>query len=755
MSDSTVNAHLHNWPKMNRRRFIKVSGIGGGLAIGGISGCGPTEPRPSDISMQSLDSDQLLELNAFVHVLPDGQVQVYAKNPEIGQGIKTSFPMIVAEEMDADFTRIKIVQSPINQAVFGAQFAGGSRSTPDNWDRLRQAGATARAMLISAAADRWGVDQSQCRTEAHQVINMQTGASLDYAELTFDAAKLPLPDAERLELKSRDEYRLLGTRVSGVDNPDIVQGKPLFGIDQQLPGMKYAAFAKAPRIGGRAVSANLDEILDMPGISQAFILGGSGGPTQLRSGVAIVGDNSWRVFKAKRALRIEWDNSNASTDDWQRIQADAESKANQSGTVLAETGDVDTALQNSSKTLKAWYSYKFVGHATLEPQNCTAWYHEGILEFWAPSQTPGSAIPLVADTLGLPAESIVVHQTRVGGGFGRRLMNDYVCEAGAIAKMVAAPIKLQWDREDDMRDDFFRAGGFNQLEAALSPEGKMQTFHNHHISFTNDGDRAVAGGGPFTAAAASLEFPVHTLANYRMSQTLLPLQIPCGYWRAPFSNTLAFVTQSFFHEVSDAAGRDHLEFLLELMGNGDWLVEGNPSALNPQRGTAVIRAVAEMAGWGREMEPGRALGLAFYFSHRGHFAEVVDVSVDEDKAVLINKVWVAGDIGLIVNKSGAEHQWIGSVLDGISSMAAQEIDIDEGAIRQTNFHQYPLLRIQQVPEVEVQFIESDFSPTGSGEPALPPIAPAVCNAIYTASGHRIRNLPMSVEGFSLKSQRSI
>lgn len=732
---------------INRRQFIKLTGTSG-LAVGVLSACSSTGTGPTD---NSTGAEQSLELNAFVQVLPNGDVQIYAKNPEIGQGVKTSLPMIVAEEMDADWQRVSIVQSPVNEAVFGPQFAGGSRSTPDNWDPLRQAGAAARAMLVSAAAEQWGVSADQCRTESHQVIGPQ-GQVSDYSKLAVAAAMQPMPAADSLTLKTPDQYRLLGTRVGGVDNPAIVTGKPLFGIDQQLPGMQFAAFAKSPRIGGRVVSANLDEIRAMPGISQAFVVEENKPPMQVRAGVAIVGDSTWRVFKAKQALQIEWDYSNASTDSWSDISDQAQQANAEDAAVLAATGDVDNALANASQQVEAFYQFKFVSHSTLEPQNCTAWYQGDRIEFWAPTQTPGWSLPLIADTVGLPVEAITIHQTRIGGGFGRRLMNDYMCEAAIISKMSGSPVKLQWTREDDMRDDFFRPGGFNRFRAGLDADGKMTAFDNHLITFTADGENAVAGGGYFSPAMAMGEMPIHSVPNYRMRQTALPLKIPCGYWRAPFSNTMAFTTQSFFHEAAVAAGRDHLEFLLELMTDGEWLVPGNPGALNPKRGTAVIKAAAEMAGWGKEMPQGRALGLAFYFSHMGHFAEVADVSVDANKGVTIHKVYVAGDIGLIVNRSGAEAQWTGSVLDGIGAMAAQEIDIENGAIRQSNFHDYQLMRINKAPVVEVQMIESDFSPTGSGEPALPPVAPAVCNAIYSATGHRIRTMPISQEGFVLLNQ---
>jgi isoquinoline 1-oxidoreductase beta subunit len=729
-------------PDLTRRTFLKLTGLaGGGLALGIWM-----DERSAALAQTRGAGMQAAEFvpNAFVQVSTDGSILIYSKSPEVGQGIKTAFPMIVAEELDADWADVRVEQSPINEAVYARQAAGGSRSIPEAWDQLRHAGATARAMLISAAAEAWGVPAAECATEPSVVVHGPTGRRLGYGALAERAAALPVPDATAVPLKAREDYRLLGTRVSGVDNHAVVTGGPLFGTDQSLPGMRYAAYAKCPATGGRVRSANLEEIRALPGVEDAFVLEGNDIVTELMSGVAIVADSTWAALHAKSQLEVDWDESEASKDSWSGLDAEARALAGQAGEeTVREFGDVDAAFAEAAQTLEAFYAYPFVSHAPLEPQNCTAWYRDGAVEIWAPTQTPHRALSNVSNTLGIPEDRVTLHQTRIGGGFGRRLMNDYVCEAVAISRHIGAPVKLQWSREDDMAHDFYRPGGFHSLKASLDAAGRLSGWEDHFITFTHDGRRPVSGGD-----TRGGEFPEGLVESYKLTQTMLPLGTPTGPWRAPRSNAIAFAVQSFHHELAEAAGRDHLEFLLEIMGEPRWLEPGNPGALNTGRAAAVIRLAAERAGWGRPLPPGRGLGLAFYFCHAGHFAEVAEVSVDGNRRLTVHRVTVAGDIGPIVNLSGAENQCQGAVMDGLSTMLGLEITMENGRVQESNFHQYPVMRMGNAPVVDVHFLQSDYSPTGVGEPALPPLAPAVCNAIYAATGHRVRTLPLSREGFT-------
>jgi isoquinoline 1-oxidoreductase beta subunit len=734
--------------KLSRRGFIKITGLaGGGLVLAMSMGPGAEKALAQQANGTTFNA------NPYVQIRADGTIVLFAKNPEVGQGVKTSLPMIVAEELDADWAHVEVRQSIISAALYGAQVAGGSTSTPTNWDPLRRAGATARAMLVAAAAQKWSVPAGELTTENSVVRHPASGRSATYGELAEVAATLPVPDAATLPLKPRSAYRLLGKRIPGVDNEKIVRGEPLFGIDQHLPGMVFATYAKAPQIGARAVSANLDEIKRLPGVKDAFIVAESGnpllfnpaGPTVL-SGVAILANSTWAAMQAKKQLKVVWDASTASSDSWTSAVAQAKAIAGKpAAQVLGQAGDVDAAFA-AGDTVEAMYTYHYVSHADLEPQNCTAWFKGDSIEIWAPTQTPQAAVDGVAALLGMPKESVTLHQLRGGGGFGRRLANDSVVEVAAISRQAGGvPVKVQWTREDDMAFDYYRPGGFHSFKAAVDKKtGKLAAWQDHFITFTMDGKDPVRSGN-----LAATEFPANVLANQRMQQSMIASRIPTGPWRAPGSNAIAFAVQSFLHECAVAAKRDYLEFLLEVMGEPRFTVEGNLRALHTGRAANVIRTVAEKAGWGREMPPGRALGLAFHFSHAGHFAEVADVSVDANKKVKVHKVWVAADIGPVVNLSGAENQCQGSVVDALSTAMGLKITFEGGQAEQSNFHQYPLVRIDKAPEVDVTFVESQYPPTGCGEPAFPPAAPAIANAIFTATGQRIRTMPFSTEGYSL------
>jgi isoquinoline 1-oxidoreductase beta subunit len=716
--------------KLDRRSFLKLTGMtGGGLVIAFSMG------RPADAAGHADFAP-----NAFLRISRKGVITIFNKGPEIGQGIKTAFPLIIAEELDAKWSDVEVLQAPVNPAIYGRQSAGGSRSIPDSWDQLRRAGAVARSMLVSAAASTWKVPAEGLTTCDSAVWN--GSKSLSYGALVTKAATLPVPAAESVRLKERREYRLLGKSYTGVDNRQIVTGAPLFGFDQQLPGMKVAVYQRCPATGGKVRGANLDEVRKLPGVRDAFVIEGNGKTTEIMPGVAIVADHTWAAFEAQKKLRVDWDESSASKDSWSALvkQAADAAKLPAGDKMIANVGSVDEALQGAAKTVTAYYTYPFVSHAPLEPQNCTAWSHDGIVEFWSPTQTADRAIETVAGALGITADKVKINQTRVGGGFGRRLMNDYMCEAGAIAQRFAAPVKLVWTREQDLAHDFFRAGGFHSLTGGVDAQGKLIAWRNHFVTFTHDGKVPSSG-----ADWAANQFPGLSLPNYQLSSTLLPIKTPTGPWRAPRSCSVAWVIQSFLHELAVAAGRDHRDFLLEVMGEPRVLDGG----LHTGRAAGVIRLACEKAGWGRKLPEGHGLGLAFHFSHAGHFAEVAEVSVDQDKRIKLHRMVVAGDIGPIVNMSGATNQCEGGVVDGFSTMLGLEITMENGRIEQSNFHQYPLLRMANHPKVEVHFIQSEHPPTGVGEPALPPVAPAIANAIYAACGHRVRTLPLTREGFSV------
>ena len=730
--------------KLSRRQFFALSGgVAAGLLVGMQTSLASASFAAGEISKA--------ELNAYVEIGSDGKIRIFAANPEVGQGVKTSLPMIVAEELDADWDQVVIENSPVNAAVYGRQVAGGSRSIPARWNELRRMGAMARQMLVSAAASQLGVPVDQLRTEKSRVIHSASGRSLSYAELSASAVDQAVPDESSLNFKKPQEYSILGRRITGVDNSKIVTGAPVFGIDVRLPGMLYATYIKCPNLGGKPVSANLDEIKALPGVHDAFLLEGEQGPlyydmgsAHIAGGVAIVAESTWQAIKASRSLKVEWDLSQASQDSWSTMLSQAQdmAKADKAAAELENQGDVEAVIAASDSVVESFYVTDFVSHAQLEPQSCAVSVGKNQIEIWTSSQTPIAVAPAMAASFLVPVENVTVHQIRGGGGFGRRLTNEYAHEAARISQQVGRPVKVQWTREDDMAFDYFRPASFTNFKASLDNNGKLNAWDVHVMALSADGENNNAGSGLIPG-----NFRGYLMDNYRVRQSYVQSATPTGYWRAPASCSFAFGEQSFMHELAHRAGRDHLEFLVESFGESRWLEPGKEAVLHIGRAVNTIKKAAQNAGWGREMPEGRALGLSFYFSHAGHIAEVADVSVEDGNQVRVHKVWVVADVGPIVNLSGAENQCQGSVIDAISTMAGLSITMEKGQIQQTNFHQYPLLRTHQKPAIDVEFIQSDFPPTGLGEPALPPLAAAICNAIFTITGKRIQRLPISTEGF--------
>ena len=733
---------------IGRRTFLKMSGLaGGGLALLFILDARAT---PSAKAPETTADPAVL--NAFVRVAPDNTVTVYSKGPEIGQGIKTAFGLIIAEELDADWKTVKIEQAPINPKVYGSQSAGGSTSIPRGWDQLRQAGATARAMLIAAAAQQWKVPAMECSASASIVLHKPSGRKLTYGAVATAAAKQPVPDAATITLKSRADYQLIGKRISGFDNPDIVTGKPIFGIDVQLPGMLYANYTKCPAIGGKVKSANVEAIKALPGVVDAFILEGTNNPSEVMPGVAIIGKSTWACFKAKAALKVEWDETTASKDSLTAASAKAKELSATPPIPATNIGDVDAAFASAAKVVEASYDYAMVSHQQLEPENSTAWFHNGIMEMWTPSQSADRGLSMIATLVKVPESKVTIHQMRAGGGFGRRLSNDYLCEAAAIAMKVNAPVKLQWMREDDFAYDFFRAGGFHYLKGSVDKAGKISAIQNHIVSFSNGGNRPVSGG-----ARSNNSFPTDMAPNVRYAVSLMPLSTPCGPWRAPTDNVQMFVAGSFLHELSVAAGRDHVEFLLEWFARPQAAAPERPGGpppdlsrtFNATRAAGVLKLAAEKSGWGKKLPPGSGMGIAFSFAFGGHVAEVVEISVDAKKHITIHKITAVADIGPVINMSSAENQVQGGIIDGLSTVMGLEISIEKGRVKQTNFDEYQLLKMRGAPPVEAHFIQSDFRPSGLGEPCLPPLAPALGNAIFAATGERIRTMPFKRAGYTI------
>ena len=725
----------------SRRDFLKVTGlVGGGLALAAAA--------PG----WAQDTKKLVgggDLNAYVQIRPDGRIVIYSGSPEMGQGIKTSLPMIVAEEMGADWDDVIVEQtSEVDTDRYGRQSTGGSYTVYLNWQMMREMGATAREMLISAAAIVMELPREELRAEDSRVRHLLSDRSRSFAELASLAQEQPMPAKADLQFRDREDYRILGTSKSQVDSLQIVMGQGDFGIDTRVPNMLYGSYVKCPAVGGKLVNANIADLKALPGIVDAYKVEGNGDVRELLDGVGIVGTNTWAVFEARKMLNATWDERNANKDSWSAFTAFANQQGNVGAEVLHEQGDVDSALEDPDNTvISSFYEYPYLTHLCLEPMNCTAHYRPGKnggkdhLEVWLPTQSGPRFQTLAKQRYGLEKDQLTIHVKRMGGSFGRRTSGEYICEAIELSKLSGQPVKLTWSREDSMRHDYFREGGFCRLRGAMTKDGKLAAWEEHTIG------TAVNGKPSRWTGVHPSTFPIATSAHARGSLTTYPMDTPSGPWRAPFSNTHAFVSQCFINELAEAGGRDHVELLIEMMGEPRWLEPKTFRAMNTERAIGVIKLAAEKGGWGRVMPAGRGLGIAFYFCHAAHVAELAEVSVDDQGKVTVHKVTAAVDVGPIINRSGALNQVQGSIIDGYSAMAGQKITMEDGRIQQTNLDRYPVLRIDAAPEVDVHFIESDYDPTGLGEPALPPLAAAVANAMYAATGRRVRSMPLLDAGY--------
>ncbi|MGE0115850.1 MAG: molybdopterin cofactor-binding domain-containing protein [Steroidobacteraceae bacterium] len=725
-------------PMLSRRHFLSVSlTAGGGLLL---------EIGMPLLPANATAASSTVQLGAYILIGADGVITLTAKNPEMGQGVKTSLPMLIAEELDVDWANVKIVQADSDRKLYPFQLSGGSMSTPMNWDLLRRAGAAGRQLLVEAAAATWNVPSGQCRTELGNVYHDASNRKLAYAVLAARAAALPAPDLTKVVLKKPEEFKIIGQSKPGVDNAGIVQGIPLFGIDVTLPGMSYAVFEKCPVFGGRVVSANLEQIKALPGVQDAFVIHGGKALDGLLDGVAIVAASWWQANKAREQLKVVWDEGETakqSSDDFARSAAASFDKAPEQN--LRRDGEPDAQLAKATQVIEARYSYPFLAHNTLEPQNCTAHVVGDKVEIWAPTQAPEWGSALVSKTLGIPENNIRIHLMRCGGGFGRRLANDYMVEAVAIAQKTQRPVKLLWSRNDDMRHDLYRPIGFHKLKAGLDKQGRIIGFKDHFVTVGRDGQPDLGAG------MSPVEFPARLIPDLEFTQTILTSGIPAGALRAPEANALAFVFQSFMHELAHAAGQDHLDFLIAMLGEDRQLpttpskFEGDVPGLNTARVKGILRLAAEKSGWGRKLPRGSGLGMAFNYCHLGYFAEVVQVNVSSAGEVKVEKVWAVGDVGRhIVNPLNAVNQVQGAIIEGLTQALGQKLTIARGRAVEGNFHQFPLMRIDKAPPViEVHFRQTEFPTTGLGEPAVPPILPALCNAIFAATGRRIRDLPVT------------
>ncbi|MFT2009475.1 molybdopterin cofactor-binding domain-containing protein [Pontibacter sp. 13R65] len=704
---------MPNVPLPSRRKFMKLAAAtGGGLMLG-------FSWTNSAASLMEVVSDTVMaggdiNFNSFLSLSPDGLITIFSPNPELGQNIKTSFPMIVAEELDADWSKVKVVQAPLDTDKFQRQVTGGSGAVPHSWERLRKAGATARHMLLEAAAKRLKVPFNTLSTDNGYVLHKASGRKLSYGELATEAAKIPVP--VDVKLKEIKDFKLIGKEVRNVDNHEMITGKPLYGMDVYKEGMLYGMIQRPKAFGMKLKSVDATAAKAVPGIKEVV---------SFKDKVAVVGTTTWQVNKARKLLKIEYeaDGPLESSADHDRIFKELLNSSE--STVRRKDGDVAAAFSKAAKIIKSEYQCPFLPHSPMEPMNFFADVREDSVELIGPTQTPEMARGQVAKLLNMAPEKISLELTRLGGGFGRRLNADYVLEAAELSYLVKAPVKVVWTREDDMTGGIYRPAVRYRFEAALDAGGNM-------IGYRLRGAGMNAGN-----PTREDNFPSGAVENLLIESVEHKTPITTGPWRAPITNFLAFAEQAFLDEVAQAAGKDPVQFRLELLDKAKKAPVGAVK-YDIDRMRGVIELAVEKSGWGKKKEV--AQGFSVYFSHRSYVAQVAEVQLKDNKPV-VSKIVAAADCGIVVNLSGAYQQVRGGVVDGLGHALYSNLTFKDGAAQQNNFHNYHLIRLKEVPEVDVHFVNNGIDPTGLGEPALPPTGGAVANAIYKATGKRLRNQP--------------
>ena len=696
---------------LSRRNFLKTSVLAsGGMLIGFnfLQACKPEAKMPVDIASLNFN-----DFNAFIKISDEGYVTIYSPNPEIGQGVKTSMPMIIAEELDVEWNKVNVAQGALDTKNFTRQVAGGSQSIRQGWDALRQTGATAKQMLINAAAVKWNVDASTC-TASKGTITNANGDTLSYGDVVKEAAVLEVP--ENVTLKETTEYTIIGKDAVNVDIDKIITGKPLFGLDYKAENMLIASVLRPPSFGQKLESFDDSKAKEVSGVVNVLKFGDK---------VAVLANSTWAAMKGKKAITAKWSNNKPeSTENHNKILTDI--LDGKKFNTRREDGDVNKAFSEADKVIERTYHSPFLPHNCLEPMNFYANVTADKVHLVGPIQTPQWTVNRVAQLLERKVEEIHCEMTRMGGGFGRRLYGDFALEAAEISSLASTPIKVVFSREDDMTAGTYRPAIKYRIKAALK-DGKVTGYHL----------KEAAINGNMYGLIPNF-FPAGCIPNYKVDTGNYKSNITTGAWRAPYTNFLAFAEQSFFNEIANELGKDHTDLVLELLQN----VKGTTDKrieYSGQRMEDTIKLVKEKANWGKK-EEGVYQGFAAYYSHNTHVAEVAEV-VLKDGYPVVQKVTAAVDCGIVVNPTGAVNQVQGGVIDGIGHAMYGDFSFKDGKPEFQNFDKYRLIRMQETPQVDVHFVQNDKSPTGLGEPGLPPAGGAVANAIHNALGQRLYSQP--------------
>ena len=698
----------------------------------------------SDVDLATLHPD------VYVGINPDGTVIIIAHRSEMGTGCRTTLPMILADELDADWKRVKIEQAVGNEKLYGDQDTDGSHSVRSFFDVMRQSGATARTMLTQAAAQRWSVPESECKADLHTIVHTPTGRRLGYGELATDASKLPVPKKEILQLKPRSAWRYIGKGTSSYDLQDLCTGNGKFGMDAHVPGMVYASIEHPPVLGGKLKSYDDKEALRVKGVHQTVTIDPFTPPWEFQplGGVAVIADNTWSAFQGRTKLNIEWDDGPNASHNSDTYRTELEQTSHKPGKVARDEGNVDAAFASGARIIEADYYLPHLAHAAMEPVVALADYKDGKVTVWAPTQNPQGAVDTVASQLGIPKENVTVHVTLLGGGFGRKSKPDYVAEAAVLSKKLGKPVKVVWKREDDIQFDYLHSVAAVYMKAAVDAKGRPTAWLHRAVfppiaSMNNQNE---AHG--FEISMGGTDVP-YDIPNVRVENGEALAHIRIGWLRSVGHIYNAFAVQTFTDELAHAAGRDPVEYMLDVIGQPRIVKLKGPSDPAYPIDTARLRRVTEMAaekaGWGkRKFGNGTGIGIASHRSFLTYVSTVVEVEVNDAGDVRIPKVFTVVDAGTIANPELVRLQFEGAAVFGTSIARTGEITIANGRVVQTNFHEYPVSRMNEAPrEIIVDLVDSTAPPAGVGEPGVPPFMPALCNAIFSATGKRVRELPLT------------